>query len=100
MPAGTNSEEYMNAYEHVLKKLKEFKPEFLLFSAGFDAHQDDPLAQFKLKSGDFYEITRRTLITANKYINKKVVSILEGGYDLNALAESADEHIKALQQNK
>ena len=100
LPAGTSSENYFEAYNHVLKKIDQFRPEFLIFSAGFDAHQDDPLAQFKLKSGDFYEITRRTLLTANKYINKKVVSILEGGYDLNALAESADEHIKALQQNK
>ena len=100
LPAGTSSENYFDAYNHVLKKIDQFRPEFLIFSAGFDAHQDDPLAQFKLKSGDFYEITRRTLLTANKYINKKVVSILEGGYDLNALAESADEHIKALQQNK
>ena len=99
LPAGTSSENYFEAYNHVLKKIDQFRPEFLIFSAGFDAHQDDPLAQFKLKSGDFYEITRRTLLTANKYINKKVVSILEGGYDLNALAESADEHIKALQQN-
>ena len=99
LPAGTSSENYFEAYNHVLKKIYQFRPEFLIFSAGFDAHQDDPLAQFKLKSGDFYEITRRTLLTANKYINKKVVSILEGGYDLNALAESADEHIKALQQN-
>ena len=100
LPAGTSSENYFEAYNHALKKIDQFRPEFLIFSAGFDAHQDDPLAQFKLKSGDFYEITRRTLLTANKYINKKVVSILEGGYDLNALAESADEHIKALQQNK
>ena len=100
LPAGTSSENYFEAYNHVLKKIDQFRPEFLIFSAGFDAHQDDPLAQFKLKSGDFYEITRRTLLTANKYINKKVVSILEGGYDLNALAESADEHIKALQQNE
>ena len=99
LPAGTSSENYFEAYNHVLKKIDQFRPEFLIFSAGFDAHQDDPLAQFKLKSVDFYEITRRTLLTANKYINKKVVSILEGGYDLNALAESADEHIKALQQN-
>ena len=99
LPAGTSSENYFEAYNHALKKIDQFRPEFLIFSAGFDAHQDDPLAQFKLKSGDFYEITRRTLLTANKYINKKVVSILEGGYDLNALAESADEHIKALQQN-
>ena len=77
LPAGTSSENYFEAYNHVLKKIDQFRPEFLIFSAGFDAHQDDPLAQFKLKSGDFYEITRRTLLTANKYINKKVVSILE-----------------------
>ena len=99
LPAGTNSEEYMNAYEHVLKKLKEFKPEFLLFSAGFDAHQDDPLAQFKLQSKDFYHITKRTLKIANKSINNKVVSILEGGYDLNALKESSEYHLNALLEN-
>ena len=99
LPAGTNSEEYLVAYEHVLKKLKEFKPEFLLFSAGFDAHQDDPLAQFKLSSKDFYDITKRTLKVINKSINNKVVSILEGGYDLNALKESSEYHLKALIEN-
>ena len=99
LPAGTSSEEYLNAYEHVLKKLKEFKPEFLLFSAGFDAHQDDPLAQFKLRSKDFYDITKRTLKVINKSINNKVVSILEGGYDLNALKESSEHHLKALIEN-
>jgi len=99
LPAGTNSEEYFNAYEHVLKKLKEFKPEFLLFSAGFDAHQDDPLAQFKLRSKDFYDITKRTLKVINESINNKVVSILEGGYDLNALKESSEYHLKALIEN-
>ncbi len=99
LPAGTNSEEYLNAYEHVLKKLGKFKPEFLLFSAGFDAHADDPLAQFMLKSEDFYIITKRTLAVANKSINNKVVSILEGGYDLNALRESTEMHLKALNEN-
>ena len=99
LPAGTNTEEFLNAYEHVLKKLKEFKPQFLLFSAGFDAHQDDPLAQFKLKSKDFYDITKRTLKVINKSINNKVVSILEGGYDLNALKESSEYHLKALLEN-
>jgi len=99
LPAGTNSEDYMNAYKHVLKKLKEFKPEFLLFSAGFDAHQDDPLAQFKLKSKDFYDITKITLKVINKSIDNKVVSILEGGYDLNALKESSEYHLKALLEN-
>ena len=86
-------------YEHVLKRLKEFKPEFVLFSAGFDAHMDDPLAQFKLKSKDFYDITKRTLKVVNSSSNSKVVSVLEGGYDLNALKESADMHLNALTEN-
>ena len=69
------------------------KPDFLIFSAGFDAHKDDPLAQFKLNSKDFYEITRRALTATNEFTKGKVISILEGGYDLNALSESANEHV-------
>ena len=96
LPAGTNSEEYFNAFDRVLDRLVKYKPDFLLFSAGFDAHKDDPLAQFQLTSKDFYEITKRTLAATNKYTTGKVLSILEGGYDLNALAESANEHVNAL----
>ena len=96
LPAGTNSEEYLNAYEFVLKKIKEFKPEFILLSAGFDAHKDDPLAQFQLKSHDFYNLTKRTLELSKLYCDGKVVSILEGGYDLNALQESTEMHVNAL----
>jgi len=96
LPAGTTSEEFLNAYEYVLKKINEFKPEFILLSAGFDAHKDDPLAQFQLESKDFYEITKRTLELSNLYCNGNVVSILEGGYDLLALQESTEMHVKAL----
>ena len=96
LPAGTTSEEYLNAYEFVLKKIKEFKPEFILLSAGFDAHKDDPLAQFQLKSRDFYSLTKRTLELSKLYCDGKVVSILEGGYDLNALQESTEMHVNAL----
>ena len=96
LPAGTNSREYFDAYEYVLKRLKEFKPEFILMSAGFDAHKLDPLCQLNLESKDYYEITRRALETTKDFCNGKVVSILEGGYDLNALAESANEHVNAL----
>ena len=95
LPAGTTSEEYLNAYEFVLKKIKQFKPEFIMFSAGFDAHKDDPLAQLQLKSNDFYDSTKRTLELSKLYCNGKVVSILEGGYDLNALKESTEAHVKA-----
>ena len=61
LEAGTTAEEYLNAYEHVLKKLKEFKPEFLLFSAGFDAHIDDPLAQLKIKLRGFLSINQKNI---------------------------------------
>jgi acetoin utilization deacetylase AcuC-like enzyme len=96
LPAGTTSEEYLSAYEYVLKKIAEFKPEFILLSAGFDAHKNDPLAQFQLESKDFYEITKRTLELSKVYCDGKVVSILEGGYDLLALQESTEMHVKAL----
>ncbi|MDB0045563.1 histone deacetylase family protein [Candidatus Pelagibacter sp.] len=96
LPAGTTSEEYLNAYEFVLKKIKDFKPEFILLSAGFDAHKDDPLAQLQLESKDFYSITKRTLELSKQYCDGKVVSILEGGYDLLALQESTEMHVKAL----
>ena len=96
LPAGTNSEEYLNAYNYVIKKLIEFKPQFVMFSAGFDAHKDDPLAQLNLNSKDFYEITKRTIQATQKFSNGKVVSILEGGYDLVALSESVNEHVNAL----
>ncbi len=96
LPAGTNSEEYLNAYEHVLKKLKQFEPEFILFSAGFDAHKDDPLAQLQLNTKDFYDLTKRTLQIVKSTCKGNVVSILEGGYDLNALKESTEMHINAL----
>ncbi len=96
LPAGTNSEEYLNAFEFALKRLKEFQPEFVLISAGFDGHASDPLAQLKLNTNDYYEITKRILETSKKFSNGKVVSILEGGYDLQALRDSVKRHVDAL----
>ena len=96
LPAGTSSEEYLNAFERVLKKLEEFKPEFILISAGFDAHKDDPLAQFNLNTEDYYTITLRLLKASKRFCAGKVVSILEGGYDLQALQDSTKRHVDAL----
>ena len=96
LPAGTNSEEYLIAFEFALKRLREFKPEFVLISAGFDSHVKDPLAQFKLETEDFYTITKRILETSKKFCDGKVVSILEGGYDLEALRDSTERHVDAL----
>ena len=96
LPAGTNSEQYLDAFEFALKKLNEFKPEFVLISAGFDGHESDPLAQLKLQTEDYYTITKRILETSKKFCNGKVVSILEGGYDLEALRDSTKRHVDAL----
>lgn len=96
LPAGTSSEEYLNAFDRVLKKLEEFKPEFILISAGFDAHKDDPLAQLNLNTEDYYTITLRLLKASKKFCTGKVVSILEGGYDLDALKDSTQRHVDAL----
>jgi len=98
--AGTQSHEFLNAYESIFKKLKEFKPEFILLSAGFDAHKNDPLAQINLESKDYYTLTKRILSISRELCSGKVVSILEGGYDLNALKESVDYHVKSLMEDQ
>ena len=98
--AGTQPHEFLNAYDGIFKKLKEFKPDFILLSAGFDAHKDDPLAQINLESKDYYTLTKRILTLTKQLCDGKVVSILEGGYDLNALKESVDYHIKSLMEDQ
>ena len=68
----------------------------MLFSAGFDAHIDDPLAQMRLSTEDYYKITKRTLESSKSFCNGRVVSIIEGGYDLKALQNSTQRHVDAL----
>jgi acetoin utilization deacetylase AcuC-like enzyme len=80
----------------VLPALENFRPDFLLISAGFDAHHRDPLAQINLVGDDFDWITGRLLEIAGKYAGNRLVSVLEGGYDLEGLAESAGLHIARL----
>ena len=99
LDVNTNNEVFFNSFDKVISKLKDFKPEFILLSSGFDAHTNDPLAQINLSSKDFYEITKRILMVANEICDGKVVSILEGGYNLNALKESAYFHVKGLIEN-
>ena len=96
MEAGTNSEEYLNAYDRILSKLKLYKPEFILMSFGIDGHKDDPIGQMKLSSNDYYTITKRTLEIAKQCCDGKFVSLLEGGYHAISNAESSDEHVNAL----
>lgn len=96
LDAGTSGNIFLNAYEPIFKKIMEFKPEFILLSSGFDAHINDPLAQINLQSKDFAELTNRILKIAKKVCNNNVVSVLEGGYDLEALQESSSFHVQSL----
>ncbi|MGD8830294.1 MAG: histone deacetylase family protein [Pseudomonadales bacterium] len=97
LPAGTGSRDYRAAVEAAwLPALQRHRPDLILVSAGFDAHKDDPLAELELTEADYTWIT--TLITdaAARYSHNRVVSTLEGGYDLNALARSVAAHVEVL----
>jgi acetoin utilization deacetylase AcuC-like enzyme len=80
----------------VLPALDAFRPDLLLISAGFDAHRSDPLAQLMLEEADFTWVTEKLLEIANRHANGRIVSTLEGGYDLTALAASAAAHVRVL----
>jgi acetoin utilization deacetylase AcuC-like enzyme len=80
----------------IIPELEAFAPELLIISAGFDAHREDPLAQLRLETEDFTWITEALLAVARKHSAARVVSMLEGGYDLEALAASAAVHVRAL----
>ncbi len=93
------SAEFRDAVEEiVLPAIERFRPEFLLISAGFDGHRADPLAALELETEDFAWVTEQLCALAASVCGGRVVSTLEGGYDLNALAESAAAHVVALQQ--
>ena len=87
------------AYERlVFPKLEEFAPEFLFISAGFDAHTEDPLAELNWLEEDFIWLTRQLNKIAEKHCEGRVVSVLEGGYDLEALASSVKVHVETLKE--
>jgi len=93
---GAGSLAFRPAFEDVLSRLSRFRPEFIFISAGFDAHRDDPMAQLKLEEADFAWATERVCEIAAKTCHGRVVSTLEGGYDLASLARSARAHVQAL----
>jgi len=90
----TGSDHFREAFKsRVLPAIADFSPDLIIISAGFDAHHRDPLAQINLMGEDFDWATGRILEMADKYAGNRVVSLLEGGYDLEGLAESAAMHI-------
>jgi len=97
LPPGTGSLGFRQTWdEQLLPRLDAFRPQLLLVSAGFDAHRADPLAQLELVADDYAWLTSRLLEIARTHAGGRVVSTLEGGYDLDALAASAAAHVAVL----
>lgn len=99
LPPRSGGAEMRAAYEaQVFPRLRDFKPELIIISAGFDAHQDDPLAELQWSTGDFRWLTQQLCALAAELCEGRIVSTLEGGYDLSALAESARAHVEDLME--
>jgi acetoin utilization deacetylase AcuC-like enzyme len=97
LAAGTGSEGFREAVtDRWLPALEDFKPELLLISAGFDAHRDDDMAMLRLTDADYGWVTEQLKKLAYKHCHRRIVSTLEGGYELHALGRSAMAHIKVL----
>jgi acetoin utilization deacetylase AcuC-like enzyme len=91
------SAKFRAAFENtILPNLSKFSPELIIISAGFDAHYRDPLASLNLKAEDFGWVTRKLMDLADRTASGRIVSVLEGGYDLQGLKESVAAHVSAL----
>jgi acetoin utilization deacetylase AcuC-like enzyme len=97
MRAGSGEKEYIEAFNmDILPRLDGFRPNLIIISAGFDAHRDDPLANINLTENSYGVMTSMLVEAAGKYCDGRIVSVLEGGYNLKALAESVEAHITKL----
>lgn len=97
LPPGSGSTAFRQAWRNLLlPALNEFAPELLIVSAGFDAHRADPLASLELETDDYGWVTRELVAIAQRHSGGRIISLLEGGYDLEALAASAAAHVTAL----
>jgi acetoin utilization deacetylase AcuC-like enzyme len=95
--AGSGMEQVGDAFEgRVLPALDAFQPELVLISAGFDSREGDPLGQLRLRDDDFRALTRQVREIAERHANGRVLSVLEGGYDLDGLAKAVTAHVEAL----
>lgn len=97
--AGCTGAEFRRLYQtRIFPELEKFKPELLLISAGFDAHRDDPLSSIQLLEDDYFWVTQELTSLAERFCQGKLLSVLEGGYNLVALGNSVAQHILALLQ--
>jgi acetoin utilization deacetylase AcuC-like enzyme len=97
LPPGSGDETYVRFFEDELgATIRRFSPDLIMISAGFDAHRDDPLANMELTTEGFVRLTHIVTGLADEVCGGRIVSVLEGGYDLEALAASAAGHVRAL----
>jgi len=95
--AGDSGDQFREAFETaILPRLRDFKPDFLVISAGFDAHTRDPLANLNLIEADYAWVTKKLMEIADESAGGRIVSMLEGGYDLQGLSRSVAAHVTAL----
>jgi len=100
LPPGSDGQAFRAAWRDViLPALERFAPELLIISAGFDAHTADPLAELNVETEDFASLTGELVALANTLCYGRIVSVLEGGYDLDALTESVAVHVRGLGQS-
>ena len=101
MPAGAGDEQYAQIFvEKILPKIDEFAPEFVIISAGFDGHVDDPLANICLSTEFYGWMSARLMEVADKHCEGRLISLLEGGYNINKLPLCVDEHLQVLAGRK
>jgi acetoin utilization deacetylase AcuC-like enzyme len=97
LTSGTSEDEYIKIFESSLKKIESvFKPELILISAGFDAHELDPIGGMMITNEGYYKLTEITARLAQKYCGGRIISFLEGGYSFSGLSESIYEHLRCL----
>jgi acetoin utilization deacetylase AcuC-like enzyme len=97
MSAGTGEDAYVAAFnDEILPAVKRYRPDLVMISAGFDAHRDDPLANINLTEDSFGRLTAMVMECASEVCGGRIVSLLEGGYNLTALAASAERHLRVL----
>ena len=97
MSGGAGDAQYLRAVEDdVVRIIDDYRPDVILLSAGFDAHRRDPLGGMRVSEQAYGEITRRIVEAAERHAAGRVLSLLEGGYDMEGLAASVDEHVRAL----
>ena len=96
---GSDGEVFRDAFQsRIMGRLEEFRPDLVIISAGFDAHWRDPLANLRLEAEDFAWATRKLMEFAGRHCDGRIVSILEGGYDLQGLSDSVTAHVRTLME--